>query len=157
MTYNCIYTPPIDTGLGYVLITADEIGVTGVDFIDKPQQEEKHNAFTRQCQQELDEYFNADRKTFDVPLHMIGTPFQLKVWQTLQTIPYGTLWSYKDLACAVGSSNYARAVGHANGKNPISIIVPCHRVIGANKKLTGYSGGLHRKQALLNIESELFI
>ena len=157
MTYSCIYIPPIDLGLGYVLITADDIGVTGIDFVDQPTRQEQHNPFTRQCAQELDEYFNTNRKTFDVPLHLIGTPFQQNVWQALQTIPYGTIWRYKDLACAVGSSNYARAVGHANGKNPISIIVPCHRVIGANKKLTGYSGGLHRKQALLNIENNLFL
>lgn len=151
--FNCIYTPPAHIGLGYIHIRADDIGVTGVDFCDSDDLPEHLNDTVEQCRRELDEYFNLQRTTFTVPLHLIGSPFQLKVWQILTQIPYGASWSYKDQALALGSVNYTRAVGHANSKNPVCIIVPCHRVIGANQKLTGYAGGLHRKKALLTLEN----
>jgi methylated-DNA-[protein]-cysteine S-methyltransferase len=102
---------------------------------------------------QLDEYFAGDRTEFDLPLHPSGTPFQLKVWDALRTIPYGEVRSYGEIAEQIGKPGAARAVGLANGRNPISIIVPCHRVIGASGALTGYGGGLERKQALLDLES----
>ncbi|GAB2598047.1 methylated-DNA--[protein]-cysteine S-methyltransferase [Kribbella endophytica] len=102
---------------------------------------------------QLAEYFAGDRTTFDVPLAPAGTPFQQEVWTGLLDIPYGTTTTYGELAVALGKPLTAsRAVGLANGKNPISIIVPCHRVIGASGSLTGYGGGLTRKQQLLDLE-----
>jgi methylated-DNA-[protein]-cysteine S-methyltransferase len=102
---------------------------------------------------QLTEYFAGERTTFDVPLAPIGTPFQHEVWTALQDIPYGTTTTYGELALALGKPlSASRAVGLANGKNPISIIVPCHRVVGSTGSLTGYGGGLPRKQALLDLE-----
>ncbi len=108
-----------------------------------------HNAETAR---QLDAYFAGELKDFDIPLDMIGTDFQKIVWKQLTAIPYGETWSYGEMAAAIGKPTASRAVGHANGQNPISIIVPCHRVIGSNGRLVGYGGGLPRKQALLALE-----
>ena len=103
--------------------------------------------------QQLKEYFAGERTTFEVPLKLVGTPFQQEVWTALKDIPYGETTTYGELARTLGRSAAAsRAVGLANGKNPISIIVPCHRVVGSTGGLTGYGGGLERKQALLDHE-----
>ncbi|MFF2191243.1 methylated-DNA--[protein]-cysteine S-methyltransferase [Streptomyces sp. NPDC058155] len=101
---------------------------------------------------QLDEYFAGERTEFDVPLRLNGTPFQRSVWEQLLAIPYGETRSYGQLADALGKSGASRAVGLANGKNPVGIIVPCHRVIGSTGSLTGYGGGLDRKQRLLAFE-----
>ena len=101
---------------------------------------------------QLDAYFKGEIKDFDVPLDMYGTTFQLTVWKQLTAIPYGKTWSYGEVAAAIGRPSASRAVGHANGSNPVSIIVPCHRVIGSTGKLVGYGGGLDRKRALLALE-----
>ncbi|MBW4622709.1 MAG: methylated-DNA--[protein]-cysteine S-methyltransferase [Cyanosarcina radialis HA8281-LM2] len=106
-----------------------------------------------ETKQQLTAYFAGTLAEFDLSLQMQGTAFQQKVWQALKTIPYGTTLSYGELARQIGQPQASRAVGLANGRNPISIIVPCHRVIGANGKLTGYGGGIDRKQWLLNHES----
>ncbi len=105
--------------------------------------------------QKLEGYFAGKIQTFDVPLTMSGTPFQLLVWEKLQAIPYGTTISYSELASKVGRPGSVRAVGGANAHNPISIIVPCHRVIGADGSLTGYGGGLELKAALLEFEASV--
>ena len=102
--------------------------------------------------EQLDEYFAGQRKEFDLPLRLDGTPFQRTVWAALREIPYGETTSYGELADRIGKPTASRAVGLANGKNPIGIIVPCHRVVGANGSLTGYGGGLERKQHLLDFE-----
>ena len=102
---------------------------------------------------QLDEYFDGKRQDFDLPLRPAGTEFQRQVWQALQQIPYGETWSYGELAKHVGTPNAYRAVGAANGINPIPVIIPCHRVIGSNGKLTGFGGGLEAKAFLLNLES----
>jgi methylated-DNA-[protein]-cysteine S-methyltransferase len=103
--------------------------------------------------QQLKEYFAGERTTFDVPLALTGTPFQQRVWTALQDIPYGETTTYGELAASLGLvPGAARAVGLANGKNPVSIIVPCHRVVGSTGSLTGYGGGLDRKQRLLDHE-----
>ncbi|GAB1261737.1 methylated-DNA--[protein]-cysteine S-methyltransferase [Aurantivibrio plasticivorans] len=104
--------------------------------------------------QQLTEYFSGKRVAFDLPLKPAGTSFQQRVWRMLQTIPLGDTWSYKALATAVGKPAAARAVGAANGRNPIAIIVPCHRVIGSNGSTTGYAGGVERKRWLLNHEQQ---
>jgi len=105
--------------------------------------------------EELEEYFVGKRKTFDLPLAPKGTEFQQKVWKALCTIPYGQTRSYKDIAIQVGNERACRAVGMANNRNPIMIMIPCHRVIGANGKLVGYGGGLDVKEKLLSLEHSL--
>lgn len=105
-----------------------------------------------ETKQQLTAYFAGSLTEFDLPLQMSGTPFQQQVWQALKIIPYGTTLSYGELAQQIGQPTASRAVGLSNGRNPVSIVVPCHRVIGANGKLTGYGGGLERKQWLLDHE-----
>jgi methylated-DNA-[protein]-cysteine S-methyltransferase len=104
------------------------------------------------AREQLDEYFAGSRRTFTVPIAPVGTPFQQRVWRQLRKIPYGETVSYGELARRLGDPNYVRAVGAANGANPIAIIVPCHRVIGANGSLVGFGGGLPIKKALLELE-----
>ena len=106
-----------------------------------------------ETQKQLNEYFAGQRQKFDVPLDFEGTEFQQKVWHALLTIPFGETRSYKDIAEQIGNVKAVRAVGAANGKNPISIIAPCHRVVGANGKLVGFAGGLENKDVLLKLES----
>jgi methylated-DNA-[protein]-cysteine S-methyltransferase len=103
--------------------------------------------------EQLVAYFARDLKEFDLPLAVTGTPFQEQVWTALRTIPYGETWTYRELAEAIGRPTAVRAVGLANGRNPVSIVVPCHRVIGADGALTGYGGGLAAKQWLLSLEA----
>lgn len=105
-----------------------------------------------ETQKQLNEYFAGQRQIFDLPLDFEGTEFQQKVWQALLTIPFGEIRSYKQIAEQIGNVKAVRAVGAANGKNPISIIAPCHRVVGANGKLVGFAGGLENKDILLKIE-----
>ena len=105
-----------------------------------------------ETQKQLNEYFVGLRQLFDLPLDLVGTEFQQKVWQALLTIPFGETRSYKEIAEQIGNVKAVRAVGAANGKNPISIIAPCHRVVGANGKLVGFAGGLKNKEILLKIE-----
>ncbi|WP_343319087.1 methylated-DNA--[protein]-cysteine S-methyltransferase [Arthrobacter sp. TMP15] len=104
---------------------------------------------------QLGEYFGSDRRTFSIPLAPQGSEFQHRVWAALSEIPFGELRSYGELAALLGDKSMAQAVGSANGRNPISIIVPCHRVVGANGSLVGYAGGLERKQFLLELENPL--
>lgn len=114
-------------------------------------QAESINTILR-TKRELEEYFAGKRKTFDVPLLMTGTDFQKQVWQALMSIPFGSTVSYKDIACRIGNAKGVRAVAQAIGANPLSIIVPCHRVIGSNGSLTGYAGGVEAKHFLLQLE-----
>ena len=116
-------------------------------------QPDADNVLLVQLRQQLEQYFSGDRREFTLELAPQGTPFQLKVWELLKAIPYGQTVSYGSLACQLGGKNMARAVGCAVGRNPISLLIPCHRVIGANGELTGYAGGLDRKSALLGLES----
>jgi methylated-DNA-[protein]-cysteine S-methyltransferase len=104
--------------------------------------------------EQLTAYFAGELTSFDLPLAPAGTPFQRRVWAALQTIPFGQTRSYGDLARQIGSESASRAVGLANGKNPIALVIPCHRVIGADGSLTGYGGGLDRKQFLLDLEAK---
>ena len=113
---------------------------------------ERNDAVFAQVIEELNEYFTGERTSFDIPLAPVGNAFQHLVWNSLRTIPYGETMAYGELATLIGKPGAARAVGSINGQNPISIIVPCHRVIGANGLLVGYGGGLHRKEFLLNLE-----
>ncbi|MGI6468211.1 MAG: methylated-DNA--[protein]-cysteine S-methyltransferase [Syntrophomonadaceae bacterium] len=112
----------------------------------------KETALIRQAAYQIEEYFRGKRRCFDLPLYLEGTPMQKAVWEALLSIPYGQTRSYKQIAEQIGRPRAYRAVGMANNRNPISIIVPCHRVIGANGKLVGYGGGLEKKQYLLDLE-----
>lgn len=114
----------------------------------------KETDLLKETKKQITEYFGGSRRLFSLPLKPMGSDFQLKVWQALQTIPYGETRSYRDIALQVGSPKGMRAVGGANHRNPISIVIPCHRVIGADGSLTGYGGGLDKKEALLKLEQE---
>lgn len=148
------YTSP----LGVMTLQANDDGMLGAWFETQTTQPENLGEYVEDhlilgdVITQLDEYFSGQRKIFNIPLSANGTEFQIKVWQALTTIPYGQTWSYQDLANAINNPKAVRAVGLANGKNPISIIVPCHRVIGKNGKLTGYAGGVERKAQLLELE-----
>ena len=147
-----------DSPLGTVTLQANEQGLLGVWFethTTKPEDlgtQEASFPIFQSVKDQLDRYFAGEAVQFDVPIAAKGTPFQQSVWHALTTIPYGETWSYAQLADAIGNPKAVRAVGLANGKNPVSVIVPCHRVIGKNGKLTGYAGGIERKQRLLAIE-----
>lgn len=119
--------------------------------LDK-MEENSHHPFLLKIETQLNEYFDQNRKNFTLPLELIGTPFQKAVWNLLYEIPFGVTCSYQDIAKKLGNPKAVRAVGGAIGRNPISIIVPCHRVIGSNGKLTGFAGGLDRKKILLELE-----
>lgn len=120
----------------------------------KAKMKVESSAVTRKAASELDEYFHGHRKSFDLPLLFVGTPFQKKVWKTLLRVPYGEIRTYAWMAKEMGNERAVRAVGHADGCNPIVIFAPCHRVVGANGKLTGYAGGLEAKKYLLDLESK---
>ena len=136
--------------IGDIYLKADEISLYQVSFY--PMAVTKINPIIKETINQLDEYFLGIRKTFELPLNPIGTEFQKKVWYELMKIPYGEIRSYKDIAINIGNSNASRAIGNANNKNPIAIIIPCHRVIGSNGLLIGYGGGLDKKQLLLSHE-----
>ncbi|HSE41542.1 MAG TPA: methylated-DNA--[protein]-cysteine S-methyltransferase [Acidobacteriota bacterium] len=143
--------------IGALLIAENNAGVIAIHF---PNGKERIEPSWKQVDhlqsgitEQLDEYFRGERFDFDVPLVPQGTPFQLRVWNALQKIPYGETISYLDLAKRIGSPQAVRAVGAANGANPLPIVIPCHRVIGHNGKLVGYGGGLEIKKHLLSMES----
>ena len=115
--------------------------------------EDARHAVLLQCEAELQEYFAGQRRTFSVPIHLRGTPFQREVWEALRAIPFGETRTYGELAAQLGQPNATRAVGAANGRNPVAILVPCHRVVGSAGKLTGFAGGLDAKAKLLALES----
>ncbi len=150
-----------ESPLGSVTLQANDEGLLGLWFeiyTTKPEElgvrDDGFPIFELVADQ-LNRYFSGEVIQFSVPIAAKGTPFQQSVWQALTTIPYGETWSYAQLADAIGNPKAVRAVGLANGKNPVSVIVPCHRVIGKNGKLTGYAGGVERKQRLLAIEGKI--
>ena len=143
----------IKNDLGFLEIKATSDKVISVYFEDNQPEAGVSNQVVEECKSQLLEYFSGSRKVFSVPLELIGTDFQIEVWNALTKIPFGEVITYTSLAHRMGSIKKLRAVGMANGKNPIAIIVPCHRVIGKNGKLVGYGGGLWRKKWLLEFES----
>ena len=148
------YTTTIDSPVGPLLLTSDGTSLTRLLFDAEPDpvwSTEPCEVLDRAVNQ-LREYFAGERTDFDLPLDPAGTPFQKATWMALRDIPYAQTINYGQLAGRVGNPNASRAVGLANGRNPISIVVPCHRVIGANGSLTGYGGGLDRKRLLLDLE-----
>ena len=150
----------LDTPIGELLLAGDEEALCLVGFPEGSMRREpepdwiyKEKPF-KTARQQLTEYFAGDRREFDLPLKLSGTEFQMSVLHALQKIPYGETTSYSDIAERIGRPKAVRAVGAANGRNPIPIIVPCHRVIGSHGDLTGFGGGLDTKEALLRLEAE---
>ena len=158
----------IPTPLGDMLAVASEHGLCLLEFIGQNGVERElaqvqaarggpaqqgMNTILEQTREQLVQYFSGQLREFSVPLDLVGTAFQQRVWQALLAIPYGQTWSYAQEAVHIGQPSATRAVAAANGANKLSIIVPCHRVIGSNGRLTGYGGGLPRKQALLALEA----
>ncbi|MFC7327965.1 methylated-DNA--[protein]-cysteine S-methyltransferase [Marinactinospora rubrisoli] len=144
--------------VGELLLTGDGAALTGLymrpekGWAPPPPDWRRDDALFAETRRQLAAYFAGELREFSLPLAPSGTPFQLRVWRALTTIPYGRTTSYGEIATRLGRPTASRAVGMANGRNPISIIVPCHRVIGANGSLTGYGGGLPRKERLLRLE-----
>jgi O-6-methylguanine DNA methyltransferase len=161
----------LDSPIGPLLLAATPKGICSVHFGRFREQEAELRRWSQQhlpgspwvpqpeavahAAKQLDEYFAGRRTAFDLELDLHGTPFQLKVWNALRRIPYGTTASYKQIGQMIGSEKAARAIGGANNRNPVSIIVPCHRVIGADGSLVGYGGGLNIKQFLLKRENAI--
>ena len=143
-----------DSPIGIIKIEYSERGISTLVFIDGPEMESRCTEMESRITFQLDEYFKKKRKIFDLPLDLQGTDFQKRVWNELLKIPFGKTISYKDLSLKLGNLKAIRAVAAANGANPVSIIVPCHRIIGSNGSLTGYAGGLWRKKWLLEHESK---
>ena len=142
----------LNSPIGWLRLTANEHALVRIDFSEEPGTTATRSEILQEAVRQLNEYFSGSRLTFDLPLHLQGTPFQQQVWSALLQVPYGQTASYKDIAQAIGKPRAVRAVGMANGRNPIPIIVPCHRIIGADGQLVGYSSGLWRKEWLLKHE-----
>ncbi len=146
--------------IGELTVAASARGIAHILFPRDRQQPSGRDtwrhapALVRDAREQLLAFLQGERTTFDLALDPQGTPFQQQVWDALRTIPFGQTWSYLQLAKAIGRPSASRAVGAANGRNPVPIVVPCHRVIGANGRLTGFSGGLDTKAALLALEQK---
>ncbi|MCD7922965.1 MAG: methylated-DNA--[protein]-cysteine S-methyltransferase [Clostridiales bacterium] len=159
------YVSYFDSPMGRILLAADEVGLTGLWFEGQKyfpghsdeKKEEKETAYLKQAKCWLTVYFSGKEPDFAVPVHLQGTDFQMAVWKILQSIPYGQTMTYGEIAKKIAAQRNrqrmsAQAVGGAVGHNPISIIVPCHRVVGADGSLTGYAGGIEKKVRLLTLE-----
>jgi methylated-DNA-[protein]-cysteine S-methyltransferase len=165
MNSGMMFFERFDTPIGTLTIAADIDGLRHIEFpsnrhpVDRvgwmPDARGSVSDVLRMTHAQLLEYFAGERHDFDLPLRPQGTAFQMEVWRTLATIPYGDTWSYRDLARAIGKPDAMRAVGAANGRNPLPIVLPCHRVIGADGSLTGFGGGLSTKATLLRLENAL--
>lgn len=159
---NTMYTSFIDSPLGILQLVCQDDAVTELNFLDENRPAElasspsaQERSIAAEASRQLAEYFAGQRTHFTVKCRPAGTPFQQKVWQSLQEIPYGTTCAYSDIATKIGSPNACRAVGGANRINPIPIIIPCHRVIGKNGNLVGFSAGIDKKILLLELEGVL--
>lgn len=144
-----------DTKIGRIEIEENGEAITKIDYVQKNSEElvdGKETELIKEAIKQLNEYFEGKRSIFDLPLETEGTEFQKKVWNALKEIPFGETKSYGEIAKIIGNEKASRAVGMANNKNPIMIVIPCHRVIGANGKLVGYAAGLEVKEMLLNLE-----
>jgi methylated-DNA-[protein]-cysteine S-methyltransferase len=154
-----IFTTYYHSPLGLLKISGTEDYISEVSFHDTREKSDGNKKdmppMLIQCIEQLIQYFNGERRIFELPINQTGTPFQQETWSLLMTIPYGKTISYLQLAIKTGDPKATRAVASANGKNNVAIIVPCHRVIGANRELVGYSGGLWRKKWLLEHEMKV--
>lgn len=152
-----LYTLVHESPLGILTLTSSDDAVCSLtfDYSSVPPEQAEPNHILLEAADQLGEYFSGTRKVFDLPVEQPGTVFQQRVWQLLQAIPFGQTISYLDLAKTYGDVKAIRAIASANGKNCLPVIIPCHRVIGTNQSLTGYSGGLGRKKWLLEHEARL--
>lgn len=148
-----MYQYSYDTVIGEIYIAEKDNCICNVSFSNL-NCTIKETHLIKKTYSQLIEYFDGNRTSFDIPISAKGTQFQFKVWKELQKIPYGKTATYKEIAENIGNKNASRAVGMANNKNPIAIIIPCHRVIGANGNLTGYAGGIEIKKYLLDLEKQ---
>jgi len=159
MTQLESYTTYYQSPVGLLKIAGTQNYISEISYHDSSQRQPSHkkqlSPLLINCLEQLIEYFNGQRRIFELPLNQSGTPFQQEIWNYLITIPYGKTISYLELARMTGDPKATRAVASANGKNNISIVVPCHRVIGANRELVGYTGGLWRKKWLLEMEAKI--
>lgn len=146
-----------DSPIGLIEIAGSADAITSLLFVERRRKEGESNEILDDAVRQVAEYFAAERTAFELPLFLEGTEFQERVWRHLLIIHYGQLVTYQDVANALGNPQAVRAVGAANGQNPISIIVPCHRVVGSDGKLVGYGGGLWRKEWLLRHEGALLL
>ncbi len=146
-----------ESPIGLIEIESSAGSVTSLTFVDERRSEMLKDEVGGEAVRQVAEYFEGSQREFDVPVTLSGTKFQKLVWKELLSIPFGHTVSYGDVARAVGKPTAVRAVGAANGQNPVSIIVPCHRVVGSDGRLTGYGGGLWRKQWLLKHEGGLLL
>jgi methylated-DNA-[protein]-cysteine S-methyltransferase len=144
-----------DSPVGLIRIRGNANAVTQIFFVEEKTEAENPNDILIDCKTQLENYFNGTLRAFSVPVKTGGTTFQQQVWNALQQIPFAKTVSYGDISKAIQNEKSIRAVGTANGQNPIAVIIPCHRVIGADGSLTGYSGGLWRKQWLLEHEQRI--
>lgn len=152
---NNLFYSYLETGIGLLEITADDDSILSISFCDRPltiRRDIDTNIIAETCKEQLKAYFEGRLKKFSLPVKLIGTAFQCSVWRALINIPYGETRSYKDIACCVNNPKAVRAVGGANNRNSIPIVIPCHRVIGADRRLVGYGGGLDKKIFLLDLE-----
>lgn len=148
------YCSLLESPIGWLTIEANNNAITRIEFLNGDiLPEPNESELTQNASRQLEQYFEGHRHQFDLPLEPQGTDFQQRCWLALQDIPYGETRSYAEQAIAIARPDAVRAVGSANGKNPVSIVVPCHRVIGKSGHLTGYAGGLTRKAFLLELES----
>lgn len=141
-----------DSLIGLIKVCGNEQGIASLDFVQQKDKIEMPNEIINEAIVQLNEYFKGTRKEFDLPVSLEGTDFQISVWDMLTTVKYGETATYKDIAKLVNNEKASRAIGGANNKNPVAIIIPCHRIIGSNGKLVGYAGGLDKKQWLLEHE-----
>ena len=161
MTTDIVHYDDMDSPVGTLRLVADREGLREIWFEHERHPKQAQSSWVRAkaplrfARVQLEEYFAGKRQQFELPLHPIGTPFQMEVWQELRRIPYGITISYGELARRIGKPQAMRAVGAANGRNPLPIVVPCHRVIGADGSLTGFGGGLPIKRHLLGLETQV--
>ena len=148
------YQVSFDSPLGLLIVKSDGSSVTEISFSENDIPEQLSCEVLERCKSQLLDYFSGKIMFFDLPLKAEGTPFQQRVWAELMKIPFGETITYMELAVRLGDPKSIRAAGTANGRNPIAIVIPCHRVIGAGNKLTGYAGGIWRKKGLLELEMQ---
>lgn len=151
------YRSYLNSKVGFIKVEAEDAAIISIQFVDESnilEMKEYESELTKIGVVCIQEYLEGKRSTFDLPLDLRGTAFQKDVWKALLEIPYGTTKSYKDIARMIGRESASRAVGFAIGKNPVLLVVPCHRVIGSNGEITGYAGGVQVKEKLLKLEKE---
>ncbi len=149
-TYAYFHSP-----IGFIELVSEREALVGVRFVEAPRHAHTPDVVLRETMRQLTGYFSGELRAFDLPIRLQGTPFQLAVWKLLLQIPYGQIRAYKQIAEALGNPKAVRAVGAANGRNPIAIIAPCHRVLASDGSLGGYAGGVWRKAWLLRHEGVL--